>query len=283
MPFGFTVAVRVGVVVTAPGHREGRGDRRLPGRGHLPAATGAEGLRIRCTSPPGQGRADRRSGPRACLAHDPRAPPGDPAGTARARAQPAESAARPHGGDQRAPRTAGAGVHPPRLRGDVGVCSAGACEVFGGGVSLELDHDRPDEVFGAEDRFGEARQPREGPSRSETVRGRRVLTPGMNVSWISVTPSAEADLNGRADARRTSVVVEGEEVRVEPQPRHRAAPRPRARLCWLRGRSRPPDPRPGDDAQGNAAGRPRHSLQRLRDLPGRIDLGCSRSVDGVGS
>ncbi len=154
-------------------------------------------------------------------------------------------------------------------------------EVFHGGASLELSYDQPDQVLGEGDRFGRAQRPGKDPARLRTVRGAQVLAPGRNVFWISVTPSPGADLDGRVDARVRAVVVSGEEVPVEdPSPAAtqrlgvalRSAGSGGSRAYRIPGLVTTPE---GTliavyDIRWNGWG----------DLPGRIDVGCSRSVDG---
>ena len=154
-------------------------------------------------------------------------------------------------------------------------------EVFHGGSSLELPYDQPDAVFSESDRFGEAQRPGEDASRALSVRGRRALAPGRNVFWVSVTPSAGADLDGRVDARIRAVTAGGEEVQVQdPSPvavqrlglALRTAGSGGSRAYRIPGLVTTPA---GTliavyDIRWNGWG----------DLPGRIDVGCSRSKDG---
>ena len=154
-------------------------------------------------------------------------------------------------------------------------------EVFHGGASIELSYDQPDSVFKDADRFGASRRPGRDATRLHTVRGPRALTPGRNVFWISVTPAAGADLDGRVDARVRSVVIGGEEIQVEdPSPATvqrlglalRSAGSGGSRAYRIPGLVTTP--------RGTLVAVYDIRWKGWGDLPGRIDVGCSRSVDG---
>ncbi len=281
-PFEFTLAVRVGGEWSALLDASDEvviGGFRTEVSAVLPR--GADGLRIRCTSPPGKG----------VLIDDVVLEPARPMVIVGCRArQPVlpvlvGNALNPILAVEVETRGLLEPLELEAIRFDLAGTSSPdqlqRVEVFQGGPSLELSYDRPDEVFGEGDRFGAARRPGEDPSRGYTVRGRRALAPGRNVFWISVAPSADADLDGRVDARVQSVTIGGVEVQVEDP-----SPDPVQRLgLALRTAG----------SGGSRAYRipglvttPKGTLIAVYDirwngwgdLPGRIDVGCSRSEDG---
>lgn len=281
-PFQLTVAVRV----------DGRWSELLDGSNEVVIGgfhtevtaelpPGADALRIRCTSPPGKG----------VLVDDVVVEPARPMVITGCRAlQPVLPVLV---GNELNPILAleivTSGTLEPLELESIGFDLTGTtrpdellrAELFHGGSSLDLPYDRPDEVFGDGDRFGEPRRPGEDASQLQVVRGRRALAPGRNVFWVSVKPSARADLDGRVDARIRSVTVGGEEIEVQdPSPDAVQRLGVALRTAGSGGSRAYRIPGLVTTPRGTLVAVYDIRWNGWGDLPGRIDVGCSRSVDG---
>ena len=154
-------------------------------------------------------------------------------------------------------------------------------EVLQGGSSAELPYDAPDTILGPEDRLGDPAAPGRTASTPITVRGARPLRPGRNVFWLSVTPAAAADLDGRVDARVLGVRVGGVEVPVEggdPAGAQRLGVA--LRTAGSDGSRAYRIPGLVTTPEGTLIAVYDIRWRGWGDLPGRIDVGMSRSSDG---
>ena len=167
------------------------------------------------------------------------------------------------------------------LHGSTHAADLSTVEVLQGGSEAALPYDSPDTVLGPEARLGDPVDVDGASSAPITVSGARELRPGRNVFWVSVTPEPDADLDARVDARLHGVRVGGQDLEVsggDPEGTLRMGVA--LRTAGSDGSRAYRIPGLATTPAGTLIAVYDIRWRGWGDLPGRIDVGMSRSTDG---